>query len=189
MRLRGNRKLWLKLSLLSLPWGLAMFMVFGWLSSLVRPQGWTFDSHEVSLPVLLATIIVGFGGTGVLTITLHEVAHGLLLWMFTGARPVFGYKGWYAYADAPGWFLKRWPMAAVLVAPLLVLPAIGLPLIAYAPAEVSIFVLFGLIINGVAAVADVYAVGVVLRVRGPVYFGDTPGAMPGEAGSWYLPST
>lgn len=161
----------------------------GWLADLVRPGGWTFENDQGSLWTGVATIVGGLVGTSVITIVVHEAVHGLVLWMFTGARPTFGFKGWYAYADAPGWYFRRWPMVTVLVAPLIVLPVIGLPLIAFAPAAVSIFVLFGLIINAVAAIADLYSTVVVLRIRGPVYFGDTPGAKPGEAGSWYLPST
>lgn len=188
VRLRGNRKLWATLTVLSLPWALASIVGIGWLASLVRPEGWIFDGREVSIAVLIATIVGGSLGTAVITILVHEVVHGIALWMFTQARPVFGFKGWYAFADAPGWYFRRWPMVAVLVAPLIVLPAAGLPLIAFAPSGVSIFVLLGLIINAIAAIADVYMVGLALRIRGPVYFGDTPDAGPGEAGSWYLPS-
>ena len=189
LRLRGNRKLWFTLSLLSVPWSLASFAGLGWLASLVRPEGWTFDARETSVPVATATIVGGLLATGVITIVVHEAVHGILLWMFTRARPIFGFKGWYAYADAPGWYFQRWPMVTVLVAPLIVLPAIGLPVVAFSPSTVSIFVLFGLIINAIAAIADLYSTVVVLRIRGPVYFGDTPGAKPGEAGSWYLPAS
>ncbi|HZM74878.1 MAG TPA: DUF3267 domain-containing protein [Candidatus Limnocylindrales bacterium] len=187
LRLRGNRKLWLMLTLLSVPWTVVSFVSIGWLASVVRPEGWTFDGRESSVPAVLGTIVGGLLATGVITIVLHEAVHGILLWMFTRERPTFGFMGWYAYADAPGWYFQRWPMAVVLVAPLIVLPAIGLPLIAFAPPAVSIFVLFGLIINSIAAIADLYSIVVVLRIRGPVYFGDTPGGKPGESGSWYLP--
>jgi hypothetical protein len=188
VRLRGNRKLWATLTALSLPWGLVSIVGIGWLASLVRPQGWTFDGRAVPIAVLIATIVGGGLGTAVITVVLHEAVHGILLWMVTGARPVFGFKVWYAYADAPGWYLRRWPMVAVLVAPLVVLPAAGLALIAFTPPGVSIFVLLGLVINAIAAIADVYMVGLALRIRGPVYFGDTPEAKTGEAGSWYLPA-
>jgi hypothetical protein len=186
LHLRGNRKLWRTLSLLSLPWGLVSATAIVALASLVRPQGWVFDFRHVSGAALLGTAIGGLAVTCVLTILLHEAVHGVLLWVFTGARPVFGFKGWYAYADAPGWYFPRWPMLASLAAPLVVLPAVGLPVIAFAPAGLSLFVLVGLITNALAAIGDVYMMVIVLRIRGPVYFGDTPHAEPGDSGSWYV---
>ena len=189
MHLKGNRKLWRTLSLLSLPWGLASIIGIGWLTSVVRPEGWVFDGRGVSPLAIIATVVGGLVATVVVTIVLHEAVHGILMWTLTRARPVFGFKGWYAYADAPGWFFQRWPMIAVLVAPLIVMPAIGLPLMAVTPSEISIFIPLGLIINSIAAVSDIYMVGLALRIRGPVYFGDAPGAKPGEAGSWYLPAS
>lgn len=80
-------------------------------------------------------------------------------------------------------------MVAVLAGPLTMLPLLGLPLLAFAPPAMSLFVLLGLIINAVSAVGDVYMIGIALRVRGPVYFGDAPDAKQGEAGSWYVLAT
>ncbi|TWP53781.1 DUF3267 domain-containing protein [Lentzea tibetensis] len=186
LHLRGDRKLWLKISLLSLPWGVVSVAGIALLASLVRPQGWVFDVEHVSAPVIIGILVGGLIVTYVLTIVVHEAVHGVLLWLFTRTRPVFGFKGWYAYTDAPGWYLPRWPMIAVLAAPMTVLPVLGLPVLAFAPAGLSSFVLLGLIMNSVAAVGDVYMIGIALRVRGPVYFGDAPEAAPGEAGSWYV---
>jgi Putative zincin peptidase len=183
---RGNRRLWLTVTLLSLPWGLVSIFGIRALALLVRPQGWTFDSQQVSLPVIIATV-VGLAAICVLTIVVHEIVHGLLLWAFTRTRPVFGFKGWYAYANAPGWYLSRWLMIAVLGAPLIMLPVLGLPLVAFLAAGPSLFVLLGLYINAVAATGDLYMIGIVLRVRGPVYFGDSPDhPRSGQAGSWYI---
>jgi hypothetical protein len=183
IRLRGNRKLLLGLLLLSVPWAVVSAAGIGWLAWLVRPSGRAVQDAGVSFPVLgvLAVIVVA--------IVLHEAVHGVLMWMFTRSRPVFGFKGWYVYADSPGWFFQRWPMVAVGAGPLVVLPAIGLPLIALTPPVISFLILMGLIINSVAAIGDVYILSVLLRVRGPIYVGDAPGAKPGEAASWFLPAT
>jgi hypothetical protein len=188
IRLRGNRPLWRTLSLLSVPWGVASICGVAVLTSLVRPEGWTFDARGMS-PVLIPVVaIVGMVVTLAVTIVLHEAAHGVLLWIFTGSRPVFGFKGLYAYSDAPGWYLSRGQMVTVLAAPLVVLPLIGLPLIAYTSAGVSLLLVLGLVVNSVAAIADLYMIGLALRIRGPVYFGDEPGGRPGESGSWYVPA-
>jgi hypothetical protein len=186
VRLHGNRRLKRTLELLALPWGVVSIAGVGLAAGLVRPQGWSFDGRGTSAVEFLTVLIVGLVATPVLTIVAHEAVHGVLLWAFTGTRPVFGFKGWYAYADAPGWFLPRGSMVAVLVGPLIGLPLLGLPLVAFAPAGVSLFVVLGLVVNAIAAIGDVYMVGVTLRVRGPVYYGDAPGAKPGEAGSWFV---
>ena len=188
IRLAGNRALYRRLTLV----GLLLFpigtVVLGALAALVRPEGWTFG--PVDTPVLLAVLIllVALAVTYVVTIVVHEAVHGLAIWAFTGARPVFGFKGFYAYADAPGWYLARGPMLTALLAPLVLLPAIGLPVIALAPAGVSLLVFAGLVINTVGSAGDLYLSAVAVRVRGPVVFGDEPGAKPGEAGAWYVPA-
>jgi hypothetical protein len=160
----------------------------GLLAALVRPEGWTFGPVDLALPLVVLLLIGGVAVTYAVTVVLHEAGHGLALWLFTRARPVFGFNGWYVYTDAPGWYLARGPMLTVLLTPLVLLPAIGLPLIATAPAVVSLFVYGGLVLNTVAAIGDLYLGSVVLRLRGPVVFGDEPGAKPGEAGAWYVPA-
>lgn len=188
VRLQGNRGLRRTLNLLSVPWGLVSLAALGCAAGLVRPEGWTVDARGTAPAVFLTVLLAGLVATPVLAIVAHEAVHGVLLWAFTGARPVFGFKGWYAYADAPGWFLSRASMVAVLAGPLVVLPALGLPLVAFGSVGLSMFVLLGLFINAVAAIGDLYMIGIAVRIRGPVYFGDAPGAQPGEAGSWYVPA-
>jgi hypothetical protein len=134
-------------------------------------------------------VLGGVVATTVVTLVLHEAVHGVVLWAITGARPAFGFKGWYAFADAPGWFLSRGHMVVTYLAPLVVLPAIGLPLAAFAPAALSMFIFLGLIVNSVGAVGDLYSTVFVLRIKGPVIFGDGPDDKPGESGSWFIPAT
>ncbi|BCB77912.1 hypothetical protein Pflav_043220 [Phytohabitans flavus] len=166
--------------------GLVSLCAVGTLGALVRPAGWSFELGPDIAMVPVVAFLVGLLAMPLLTVVVHEAVHGVLLWAFTRARPVFGFRGWYAYADAPGWYLSRSTMLAVLVAPLVVLPVLGLPLVAFGPVGLSILVLLALIFNAVAAIGDVYLIGIALRVRGPMYFGDEPGARPGEAGSWYV---
>jgi hypothetical protein len=185
LRLAGNRRLRRLLNLLGVPWLVLSFLVNGLLAELVRPAGWTFAAADVSPPLLLLAVTVGPIVTIALTIVLHEAAHGLVLWVHTGARPVFGFKGWYFYTDSPGWYVGRGPIVATLVAPLVLVPAIGLPLVAWAPLAVSLLAMLALVVNMTVAIGDVYTTVFVLRLRGPVIFGDE-GGPPGEAGSWYV---
>lgn len=88
-------------------WAAERFVGVLLLTSLVRPQGWVFDLRHFSTPVIIGIVVGGLIATYALTIVLHEAVHGVLLWAFTWTRPVFGFKGWYAYTDAPGWYLPR----------------------------------------------------------------------------------
>ena len=187
LRLAGNRRLIRLLNLLTVPWMVFAFFANALLAALVRPRGWTFEFDSVVPPLLLYVLIVGLVTTIVLAIVLHEAAHGLVLWAHTGDRPVFGFKGWYFYTDAPGWYVGRAAMLATLAAPLVLVPTVGLPLIAWAPPAVSLLAYVGLVVNMTVAIGDLYAAVLVLRLRGPVIFGDE-GGPPGEAGSWYVPS-
>jgi hypothetical protein len=188
LRFRGNDRLVRTLTLLTLPALVVSFLFFGQLSALVRPEGWTFDTRNVSVPAVIAVVVGGLVATLVITLVLHEVVHGLVLWAFTGSRPVFGYKGWYVYTDAPGWYLSRGQMVTTYLAPFVVVPAIGLPLIAVTSAGLSLFVFLGLVVNAVGAMGDLYATVFVLRIKGPVVFGDGPDDKVGESGSWFVPA-
>jgi hypothetical protein len=188
IRFYGNHRLLLRLQLLAVPVGLLSCLGFGLLSSLLRPEGWSFDFRGGSVVALIGMVIGVIVAATVVPLVLHEAVHGVVLWALTGHRPVFGFKGWYAYADAPGWFFSRGQMVVAYLAPLFVLPVIGLPLIAYAPAGVSLIAFFGLVVNAVGAVGDLYATFVVLRIKGPVIFGDGPDDKTGESGSWFVPA-
>jgi hypothetical protein len=188
LQLAGNQRLKVLLNLLAVPWLLLAVLVNGLLAALVRPGGWSFAVDDVVPPLLLLGVVLGLVTTFALTIVLHEAAHGLILWAHTGARPVFGFKGWYIYTDAPGWYVGRPAMLVTLAAPLVLVPAVGLPLVAWAPPGVSLLALVALVVNMTVAIGDVYSMVFVLRLRGPVIFGDE-GGPPGEAGSWYVPSS
>jgi hypothetical protein len=188
LRFHGNHRLLLTLQLLAIPVGIVSCLFFGQLSALLRPQGWSFDLRDGSVVAVIGVVLGGVVATTIITLVLHEAVHGVVLWAITGARPVFGFKGWYAFADAPGWYLARGQMVLTYLAPFVTLPAIGLPLIAFAPAALSMFIFLGLVVNAVGAVGDLYATVFVLRIKGPVIFGDGPDDKPGESGSWFVPA-
>jgi hypothetical protein len=188
LRLAGNPRLVRTLWLLAAPCLLASIMGAGLLAALVRPLEVTVGPDEFDPVLFLGTLVVGLAVALVGTLVLHEAAHAAVLWVITRARPVFGFKGWYLYVDAPGWFLTRGQMLATLVAPQVLLPLLVLPVIAYGPVAVALFGVAALTVNGVGGLADAYATVVVLRIRGPVLFGDDPDGRPGESGSWYLPA-
>lgn len=78
------------------------------------------------------------GGWGLLVVVLavisHELIHALFFRFFTGEWAIFGFKGIYAYAAAPQWYIPRNLHIAVALAPLVILSLLGvllIPWIAY----------------------------------------------------------
>jgi hypothetical protein len=117
-----------------------------------RPEGGfahTFESGWM-VGVVLALVLI---------IPLHELVHGLGFWIFTRARPRFGWKLIYAYAAAPGWFLPRGPYLSVVLAPLVAISLAGTALLAVVPPAAVTAVLMLLIVNASAAVGDLAMAG------------------------------
>jgi len=182
--LAGNRRLTLALNLAGIPWMLVCAVGYVLLAALVRPAGTTIQWGQSSLGWWLVPAL--FGGAllaAAVVVVLHEAAHGLAFWVFTGARPTFGVKVWYAYAAAPGWHLSRSRFLAVLLAPIALFTVVGLPLVAYAPPAVALVVLLALIGNATSAIGDLYMCLRLIRVSGPAVVEDRSDGI-----TWYVPA-
>jgi hypothetical protein len=155
----ADKKVVILINLLGLPWFPVCAAFFLWMLTLLRPSialGFSFTLA----PNLVVTIfvIVGVLLTFVLPIIIHELVHGLFFWLFTQARPTFGYKWWYAYASAPGWYFPRWQFLIVLLAPFVVLSLPGLALMPLVPDLFIPSLTWGLIINATGAIGDLYMI-------------------------------
>jgi hypothetical protein len=188
--LAGNSRLANRLNLLSLPWfvvcGAANFALFG-----LVYQGrteMTVDLREASTTTLIMALLfivaalVFVAVVIVLAVILHEAAHGVVYWALTKRRPVFGFKGWYFYAAAPGWYFSRGQFLAAGLAPLVLVPLLALPVLAFAPALVALVATIGLTVNATGALGDLYLVARLLRQPRHVVVEDLP-----EGIAWYLP--
>lgn len=184
--LEGNRRLLVWLNVLSLPLLAISAVLFGYLATLVRPDGFAFQVQNASrLDALMFLSLAGSGVVGVpaALIVVHEALHGVGFWAFTRARPVFGFKGWYAYASAPGWFLSRGQALTVLLAPLLAVSLGGLWLVAVLPAPAASLLLLGTIMNAASSSGDLFLVARLLRAPRSAVVEDTPTGM-----TWYAVS-
>lgn len=146
--------------------GLGLFFLFGWLflrlTLLLRPE---FASYRLTLTSIwgIVALLVVYAGV----LVLHELVHGLFFWLVTRERPHFGFKGVYAYASAPGWFISRNPYLAVGLSPLVVISVLGIALIPFVPLGAIIPLLFALTANASGAVGDL-ATTVILLSHPPV---------------------
>lgn len=154
--------------------GLLFFILFGYaylrLVAWMRPGiAFSFNSNHF-LANLLVLLFVYLG-----VIVLHELIHGLFFWLITGERPRFGFRGAYAFAAAPDWYLPRGPYLLVGLAPLLVITLVGILLIPITPESWLILLGVAVTANASGAVGDLAVVlwlllkhpaGLLLRDRG-----------------------
>ena len=155
--LSSDRRALLLLNLL----GLVLIVISGgafiallvWLRPLDAIQVLSGAPEGAAAKVALgAAIIAAF----ILLVVLHEAVHGLFFWIVTGAKPCFGFKGVYAYAAAPDWYLPRGPYLLTCLAPLIILTPVGIAVLALAPQPWLVPALFFLAMHTGGAGGDLY---------------------------------
>lgn len=179
--LNENRRLLILLNLLGIPWAIlcaVFFIVTGSLLGGLRFSG----SATLTLPDLLLWLLA-LTLTLFVTLTLHEVTHGLFFLLFTRARPQFGFKGVYAYAAAPGWYIPRPQFIIIGLAPLVVLSVLGLLVSPLVPFPGSIALFFALFTNATGAIGDLYMTTRLFFVPRGVLIEDA-----GEGIRWFAPT-
>ncbi len=139
---------------------LVMLVLSGWLllllTATIRPEfalAGEFNALGTVL-VIIAALLLMVG-----MIILHEAIHGVFFWIFTHTRPMFGFKGFYAYAAAPDWYILRNPYMIVGIAPLVLITLCGILLLWVVPEWLILPLLFLVVMNASGAVGDIAVVG------------------------------
>ncbi|MBV9614039.1 MAG: DUF3267 domain-containing protein [Ktedonobacteraceae bacterium] len=128
-------------------------------------------STILSFPQLLAGLLIFLLVTFVVLIV-HELIHALFFWLFTRKWPTFGFKGFYAYAAAPKWYIPRRQFIVVGMAPFVLITLAGLALLPLAPFPATLIVVLALTLNASGAVGDLYIVAWLLRKPGHILIRD-----------------
>lgn len=167
-----TRNVWrlIGINLLALPLALlagAIFLAFGAWAGARMSEG----AMGLNLPALLLTIVVTLG--------LHELAHGLAMMVF-GAKPRYGIKleALALYATAPGYAFTRNQYLIVTLMPLAslsLLAVVGILLLA-GTAAVSALVV-GAVVNAAGACGDVYMAWLTARYPASAYVIDEEDGM------------
>lgn len=113
----------------------------------------------------------------ILMVLLHEGIHGFFFWFFTREMPVFGYKGSYAFAAAPDWYLPRNQYLIVGSAPFVLLTLVGLIIMSFSPLPAFPVLLTVLTLNAAGAFGDMYVVAKVISFP--------PGALVKDVGDGF----
>lgn len=158
----GKALLWMNLL------GVALFVlawiVFARLANLAHPGSLSgsFSVSAKGLPHLLAFVGMLLAVT-VVMLVLHEGLHGLCFWLFTRARPVFAFKGFYAYAAAPDWYLPKGQYLITGLSPLLGITVLCVALMFLLPAGWTRALFWMLVLNTSGAAGDLWMVWALLR--------------------------
>lgn len=147
--------------------GLVLFLGFGWLFTWVsvklRPDvAGVFSTISISRWEGILWFIAGLVGITVVVAIFHEAAHGLFFWIFTGDRPVFSFRFFYASASAPGWYLPRGRYIVVGLAPIVLLTILAVALLPVVPVQGVVPITAFIIFNASGAVGDLLVVAWVL---------------------------
>jgi hypothetical protein len=161
-----DRKLLLILSAASLGLFLVSWAGLAWLLRLLRPDLTAGASFELTVPGfggILLPLLVLLGVIFVMVV-LHEAIHGICFWLFTGGRVKFAFKGAYAYAAAPDWYLHKRPYMVVSMAPLVLITVLGLMALVWVPPGWIAPLMLLIAMNASGAVGDIYVFFLLIRM-------------------------
>jgi hypothetical protein len=105
-------------------------------------------------------------------VILHEAIHGLFFRLFTGGKVKFAFKGAYAYAAAPDWYVNKPPYLLISLAPLVLITVLGLISLLFAPASWISPLMLLITLNASGAIGDLYVFFLLLRMPGDVLVRD-----------------
>ena len=170
---RNNSQTMIRLNIL----GFVLFAVSAWffvvVLNVLRPEeaknglAVSFSDLGGMVQTLLAVILATAA-----MIVLHEVVHGIFFWLFTRSIPKFAFKGLYAYAAAPQWYLPKSYYLVVALAPLVVLSLAGMALMLVVPSSWFIILLLFLVINASGAIGDLWVTAWLVRQPNTCYAND-----------------
>ena len=170
--LSKNKLMTVALNVIALPATIGFALLFLRLASLMRAEavpGW----GELTLADGRALrFIVEMILLSVVTVVAHELLHAVGFRIFTGERAGFGFKGLYAYAAAPDWYLPRDEHLATLLLPFVVITAVGVLLLAVVPASLLTEAILVLVLNAAGAVGDLVALVWLLTKPRSAYVND-----------------
>lgn len=127
-----------------------------------------FSATSDNIPVtLLACVMIIF-----LTVVVHEGIHGISFWCLTKGKPKFGFKGLYAYAAIPDWYLPRETYFVVALAPLALITIAGVLLMPIVPQALLPFLLIWLVFNFSGSIGDIAIIVWLLRKPKIIYIND-----------------
>jgi hypothetical protein len=108
----------------------------------------------------------------ILMLVFHEMVHGIFFWLFTRERPKFAFKGIYAYAAAPDWYLPKSQYVIVGLSPIIVISLFCILSSPFVSPSIIPYLFFIAIFNAAGALGDMLVVAWVLLLAGQLLIQD-----------------
>lgn len=146
---------------------IASWVGFAGLANAIHPGSMNFSISSGNLGsafLSLLTLVI----VVVVMLFVHEGFHGLCFWIFTKTRPLFAFKGFYAYAAAPEWFLPKGQYLITGLAPLVGITVICVALMFVLPVWWMSPLVWMLVLNTSGACGDLWMVFWLLRLPSDV---------------------
>ena len=105
------------------------------------------------LPLIFSGIfLIGL----LLLLVIHEFIHAILFYLFTGDKPVYGFKGVYGYAGSPDWYLRKSYYFIVGLSPFIIISVSGIIILLLIPAEYSSIIVLLLTTHAAGCIGDIW---------------------------------
>lgn len=137
-----------------------LLLLLQWLRPQDMATTFTFTVENASNFIVDILIVVGLSAV---MMVIHEAFHGICFWHFTGARPRFGFRGTYAFAAAPDWYIPRTSYLITSLAPLVGISLIGILLLVILPVNWVPALFLVITLNAAGAVGDMWVAWWLLR--------------------------
>ncbi len=152
-----NKKLAFIINLLAILSFPVFYLIFFYLSELFSINSsddllyyWASFKKLPATDALIFVIVI------LLVFVIHELIHGLCFYLFTGEKPVYGFKTVYLYAGAPNWYLKKRYYLVVSLCPFAVITALGIIIIVFVPTYFSPAVFILIITHAAGCIGDIW---------------------------------
>jgi len=158
-----DKKVLLKLNFWSLGLLIATWVGFSRLANLVHPQAQgliSFSINRIVDALIFAGVLLGITA---ITLLFHEALHGLFFRIFTKESPRYGFKGFYAFAAAPDWYLPKHNYLVTALAPFLGISILAILGLFFTNPAWALVWLWIFVFNASGSVGDLWVVWVIIR--------------------------
>lgn len=152
----SNRRSLIILNLIAIVLLFPLFYIFDHLVNILRPELTMNLEKAIDLPLINLIILVALIS---LTIILHELIHGVFFWIYTREIPEFAFKGLYAYAAAPEWYIPKSKFVIVGLSPSILITTGIILLMMVLPSNLIIYIFLAGIFNVSGSLGDFFIIG------------------------------
>jgi hypothetical protein len=169
-----NKKLMFVINLLSVLSFPLFYLIFYYMAKILslNTTGNILHYYE-SFRILPFISLLIFVITILLVFLIHELIHGMFFYLFTGEKPVFGYKIIYAYAGAPNWYIKKNYFHIVSISPFILITAAGFITFIFIPENYSSVVFLLVTAHAAACMGDIWVSLKLLKKPKETYINDS----------------